>query len=199
MDEKCDSAKEERADMATKKKSDDGYRYVVYTQKVGRTEKGIVHALTRVVGDTAYVIRGRDENRADILPKENVFTTLDAAEKYLAGDGAVRWVVGTTKDGDFEVPTMFEGKVVFYPYIGRRYPERRAAIFSLTTGKAVQLYRDYGTQYFEDQSKAEAYYAERWTRTNNELLKYFNQYKTHLAMMAEIKPGARKKKKAAKG
>lgn len=184
--------------MATKKKSDDGYRYVVYTQKVGRTEKGIVHALTRVVGDTAYVIRGRDENRADILPKENVFTTLDAAEKYLAGDGAVRWVVGTFKEGDYEVPKMFEAKVVFYPYTGRRYPESRAAVVKTLTGEVMRMYRDYGTQYFEDKAKAEAYYAEKWTRTNNELLKYFNQYKTHLAMMAEIKPRA-KRKKAAKG
>ncbi len=180
--------------MATKKKNDDGYRYVVYTAKVGRTEKGIVHALTRVVGDTAYVIRGRDENRADILPKENVFTTLDAAEKYLAGDGAVRWVVGVVKDGDYEVPTMFEAKVVFYPYVGRRYPESRAAIFSLATGETVKLYREYGARYFEDKAKAEEYYAERWVQTNNQLLKYFNQYKTHLALMDKIKPRAKRKK-----
>lgn len=143
--------------MKTKKKahtSEDDKRYVVYTTKTGRTERGIAYRDVFFVKDKAFAVSS--SGIVDILPKMAVFTEKAAAEKYLAGQGVKRWVVGETSRHN-RVPSIFEAHVVTYMYRGRHSIENgKLSIVRCSDNHVIE--DTYGFKSFDTKRQAQRFF-----------------------------------------
>lgn len=93
--------------MAARKAKDNGERYIVLLEKLGRMKPGIHYRRVYYSESKAFVPTG-SRGMAHDIPKSVIFDTLVKAQTYQAGKGNRVWVVDSTaRQGPVEVYEAF--------------------------------------------------------------------------------------------
>lgn len=177
----------------------DERKYIVYP-KDNRRPHGpeVVCAYVEIVGKQAFVRRKKDSTRAEVVSASTVFPTKEAAQSYIADGGMKMWVVCEITRNGFEVPTMFQARVLHYTYIGRYYPERNMSVKRLSDGQDVKVVSFRNLSVHDTKDKAEKAFVQLWNATRNELTKRRDKYNEHLELLQKEKPRSRKASSARK-
>lgn len=172
----------------------DDTKFVVYPEDASKNKKASIERVHAAFhGDVVFVRKTKESKRADVVPRANVFSTKEEAQKYLTEGGRLFWVVCNTKDEGFVVPLLFQARVMFINYIGRYRPERDTIIVDILNGEIIKP--EWGsTSYHTTKKEAEKAFSKAWRYLRGELAKQRNAYDRHLSILEGYKPRSRKAK-----
>jgi hypothetical protein len=166
-------------------------KFVVYLQKLNRTQPGIHQRQAIIRGDTAFVYHA-DSRTADIVPSANVFENLNDAKSYFAGLGKVMWVV--LQDGPRykkNVPEMFQGRVIFRVNTNRDAFERYETIVQTLEGKLIEKV-PYDAKFFKTKREAESHFAHVWRSIYKDARREMSAWQKLIDALMKNRPRARR-------
>lgn len=182
-----------KSDFTTPKK------FVVYTCKKGKTERGIYQRYVAIARNRAFVWRDRDAQTADILPRENVFNTYEDAARYMAelkeGGGVERWVTFLDRN---DVPELFKARVIYHAVEeqwGRRGWSWSMSIIRIDNNEVIGVHmrNRYGYEVHKTRKEAEKFYRDAWNSRKSELAHLLGELSEQEKKLLAGKPRSGKK------
>lgn len=173
-------------------------KYVVYTNRIGRTDKGVLFRFADIVGKVAFVRRELNSTTADVLPTVCVFDEKEKAQAYLANGGQLKWVFYGEQRRNYTAGHVFQAHIT--ESIERHgYYSRTWIIKPVDPDIAKTLNKQFGcngiltisylgdTRFFETEGEAKKYAVENASIKLSELEKEAGKYSASIEIVrAEI-------------